>query len=246
MNENISAVSILKSKGAGKKLLAGGLFSFLFFTVYFPFVVTGYTMNVLCSALEGRRSKLPDWVSLNAFFMEGLQPILISLAYASPIIALIIVETNLAVADLFAATYLWPLYLVLILLITMLLPLALIRSVVNGSLKAAFELGKIFGFIKNNTGRYLGAWVKSVGFYVLASAVMLSLTVLVVKYLALSFTLILVGLAVVLLIGCFIFFATAILVVYVFARAYRASNPFEDDRNGEFRKSIAIPPPLIK
>ena len=54
----------------------------------------GYMMRVLCDALEGRDAKLPDW-SLGELFNEGLMPILVVLAYCSPLIAIMILEQAL-------------------------------------------------------------------------------------------------------------------------------------------------------
>ncbi|MCP4677127.1 MAG: DUF4013 domain-containing protein [Deltaproteobacteria bacterium] len=234
-----------KGPGSAKKLFLGGLFSLLFFTVFFAFVVVGYIMLVLCNALEGRDAKLPEWTDFGARFNEGLQPVLVMLAYCSPIVILFIVEIQLAALSTFIGVYLLPVLTIIGLIVSVLLPLALIRCVVNGSFKASFEFGKIFSYIKENPGTYFTAWGLSIA--VTTAAGLASITVLLgavglqmavggpASYLS--------GIAA-LLVFCFTYFVANIIAVHLYAQAYRASTPFEDDQEGTIRASMAVPPPL--
>ncbi len=234
-----------KGPGSAKKLLLGGVFSLLFFTVFFAFVVVGYTMAVLCNALEGRDAKLPEWTDLGARFNEGVQPVLVMLAYCSPIVILFIVEIQLAALSTFIGEFLLPVLAIIGLVVSVLLPLALIRCVVNGSIKAAFELSKIFSFIKENPGTYFTAWGLSIA--VTTAASLASIAVLlgaVGLQLAVGGPASYLGGIITLIVFCFTYFIANIIVVHLYAQAYRASTPFEDDQEGTIRASMAVPPPL--
>jgi len=225
MNIERSFSFAFKSPGGVGKLLLGGAFTLLFFTVFFAFVVMGYVMRVLCEALEGRDGKLPDWKDLGRLFNEGMMPMLVALGWASPIIVLF------AVAQILTATLGLNLWLVAIYLIleallsvafSMILPLALMRLAIKRSLKAAFDIGQMLDFIRRNKGTYFTAWGLSFAAGAVASV---------------GFVAFLVG----------IFFTTFIanvISMHLFAQAYRASQPFSDDKDGAVRASMAIPPPL--
>ncbi len=224
MNIERSFKFAFTSPKAFGKLALGGLFSLLFFTVFFPIVVMGYMMRVLCDALEGRDAKLPDW-SLGELFNEGLMPILVVLVYCSPLIAIMILEQAL-IAIFGLSIPLSILFLLLHLTITivvsMLVPIALIRFAVKGSMKAAFNFGEIVGFIKKNKGSFFTAWglsfavgaVSSIGLFVFVIGIF------------------------------FTNFIAGLITMHLYASAYRASTPFSDDKDGKLRSSMAIPPPL--
>ena len=224
MNIERSFRFAFKSPGAIGKLALGGLFSLLFFTVFFPIVVMGYMMRVLCDALEGRDAKLPDW-SLGELFNEGLMPILVVLAYCSPLIALMILE-QILIALFGLSIPLSILFLLLHLIIpvalSMLVPIALIRFAIKRSMKAAFDLKEIVGFIKKNKGPFFTAWGLSFAVGAVSS----------------------IGLFVFIIGLFFTNFIAGLITMHLYASAYRASTPFNDDKDGELRSSMAIPPPL--
>lgn len=245
MNIERSLVFPFKAPGAVGKIVLGGLFSALFFTVFFAFVVVGFLIHVLCAALEGRDAKLPDWTNLKGFFYEGLPPVLIILAYSAPIVVITIIEIQIVYFGYFAGIYIWPLELVTLIVISLLLPLALIRCVVNSSLKSAFEFGKIFEFLKTNTKIYLKAWV--IAILVSLVAYIIGFIVLLAIGLLSSFggqSVLMIGLALAALVFFIAQFIAALIMVHLFAQAYRASTPFVDDRDGIIRASMAVPPPL--
>lgn len=214
-----------KAPDASKKLFFGGLYSLLYWTVFFGFVVMGYLMEVLCNALEGRDVTLPKWKDRRRLFNEGTIPVLIVLAYGAPIVlsALVeqviysVVDPNYWIVGLFTI-----IRFVLLLGLSALLPLALIRFAITSSFRAAFNLGEIIGFMKNNPGNFFTAWV-------------LSSTVQAIA--GLGVVLLVVGLA-------FTSFIAHIITFHLYAQAYRASKPFSDDAEGELRASMAVPPPL--
>jgi MFS family permease len=208
-----------------RKLLLGGVFTMLFFTVFFAFVVMGYIMRVLCEALEGRDGKLPDWKDLGRLFNEGMMPMLVALGWASPIIALFVA------AQVLTATLglnLWILFIYLLLeavlsvAFSMILPLALIRLAIKRSLKAAFDIGQMLEFIRRNKGMFFTAW---------------GLTFAVGAVASVGFAAFVIGFF-------FTTFIANVISMHLFAQAYRASQPFSDDKDGAVRASMAIPPPL--
>ena len=225
MNIERSFSFAFKSPGGVGKLLLGGVFTLLFFTVFFAFVVMGYVMRVLCEALEGRDGKLPDWKDLGRLFNEGMMPMLVALGWASPIIALFIVSRIVIMAGGLSVWVLlahFTLQILLSVAFSMILPLALMRLAIKRSLKAAFDVGKMLAFIRRNKGTFFTAW----GLTFAAGAVA-----------SVGFAAFFVG----------IFFTTFIanvISMHLFAQAYRASQPFSDDVDGTLRSSIAIPPPL--
>ncbi|MDD5307503.1 MAG: DUF4013 domain-containing protein [Deltaproteobacteria bacterium] len=230
MNIERSIVFIFNDKQWPKKVLLGGVFSLLFFTVFFAFVVAGYVMRVFCNALEGRDANLPDWDDLGGFFNEGLLPVMIGILYTVPFIALFILEqiVHAIVGFSFSAFLVFGMVNLFInalvgLVISVLFPLGMVRFAVKRSTRAAFEFRHIFDFIKRNPGTYLTAWAVSTFLFGLIGAV--------------GLVGLFVGVAVT---G----FASALMSAHLYAAAYRASRPFADDRDGELRASMALPPPL--
>jgi hypothetical protein len=212
MNIERSFSFAFKSPGGVGRLMLGGLFTMLFGTVFFAFVVAGYLMRVLCDAL-GR------------LFNEGMMPMLVALGWASPIIVLFVVAQALTAAlglNLgLAAGYLL-LEIVLSVLLSMILPLALMRLAIKRSLRAAFDVGKMLDFVRRNKGTFFTAWGLSYAASAVASVGLIAFGV------GIFFTM----------------FIANVIAMHLFAQAYRASQPFSDDRDGTLRASIAIPPPL--
>ncbi len=226
MNIERSFVFAFKAPGSAKKLFLGGLFTLLFFTVFFAFVVVGYLMRIFCNTLEGRDARIPEWDDLVGLFNEGLQPLLIILIYNAPVVMLFVIEqlfhtvtgTNLGVVVVFGF-----LRLVISIIVSILLPLGLIRFVVKGTLRAAFDFGQIVDFIKTNSGNYFTAWGLS-----LVLAVASGIIGFIVFFIGVFFT----------------SFISYVIMIHLYGQAYRASTPFSDDQEGKVRASMAIPPPL--
>lgn len=211
---------------AVKKLLTGGLFVLAFFTVYFFFVVVGYVMRILSAALEGRDAKLPEWDSYKDLFNEGLLPILVMLAFAAPFIGIAILEIALfmVVAPSAEIIAIFNIVRGIVFVVTsFLLPLALIRYVISGTAREALNFTQLVDFVRTNPKNYISAWAVSLGTGFVAT---------VIGSLALG-----IGL-------CFTLFFNSVVVVHLFAQAYRASTPFKDDKDGAIRSSYTLPPPL--
>lgn len=245
MNIERSFSFAFKAPFATRKLALGGVFSLLFFTVFFAFAVVGYVIRILCDVLEGRDANLPDWTDLKGLFSEGLQPVLIILAYGSPLIVLSFVEIQLQLAGLSTGLLLGPIGLLVAIPVSLVLPLALVRFITRGSLKAAFEFRKILEFFTRNVGTYLTAW---------GLAIAVSTSAAIIGIVPLAATLFLfpifgmaalkIGLAVALVVWSFATFIASVISVHLYAQAYRASTPFSDDTDGTIRASMAMPPPL--
>lgn len=245
MNIERSFNFAFRGQAANKKLILGGLFSLLFFTVYYAFVVVGYAMHALCDALEGRDVKLPEWSDHKGLFNEGLVPCLIMLVYFSPCIILSFIEIQLGSLARSSAGIFGPIQLIILILISLFLPLALIRSVITGTFRSAFEFGKIVAFIKTNAGTYLTAWG-------LAMAVTFGALLIVILGLLIASGLyfmggdvgLVLGLTLATVVTAFVVFITSMISLHLYAQAYRGSTPFVDDQEGAVRSSMAVPPPL--
>jgi hypothetical protein len=226
MNIERSIVFIFNDRQWPKKLLLGGVFSLLFFTVFFAFVVAGYVMRVFCNALEGRDVGLPEWDDLGGLFNEGLLPVMIGILYLTPLIVISAIEQiiHAAFGLAFSALVVFQtIDAIVLLLVTVFMPLGMVRYVVKRTMRSAFELGRIVDFIKRNAGTYFTAWAVATFLFNLIAILGL------------------VGLGVgVLITG----FASWLMSAHLYAAAYRASKPFADDRDGELRASMALPPPL--
>jgi hypothetical protein len=224
MNLGRSLSFAFRAPDAAPKLLVGGLLTLLFPTVFFGFVVAGYVTRVLCNALEGRDGALPPWKNFASLFSEGVAPLMVVLVYHLPLFLLyafkvavlspdhaIRPDLLLAIAGLALAT-----------VGGFLAPAAVLRLVLIGQPKAAFDMPRIFSFISRNFVRYTTTWALSV-----------------LCYAAAMFCI--VGLVVGLFFGIFI---SLVISAHLYAQMYRASKSFSDDVEGEARASIALPPPL--
>jgi hypothetical protein len=226
------------------------VFSVLFFTIFFGIVVMGYLMRVLCDALEGRDAKLPSWSGMGQLFNEGLQPVLLIVAYASPLIVLFVIEALIGVfaSSLALMAILMVVRLVLGVALSILIPAALIRFAVKGQLKEAFAFSEILGFIGANKGTYFTAWGLSLAVGVAAGLIatiiggMIGGGALAVG--GLEVWVLFTAIGALLVASLFTTFTSTLISMHLYAQAYRASKPFADDKDGELRASMAIPPPL--
>jgi hypothetical protein len=232
---------VFKTQGALRKLLRGGLFTSLFFTVFFAFVVMGYLIRLMCELLEGRDTKLPEWHDLRELFYDGLQPVLISLIYLSPVISLAILELYVN------ATYIYVAQILLALIVSGILPLALIHFVTARAIPAAFSCHIIFSFMMKNFRRVVQAWLIHVGLAICNVLIGGIILLLIAVPISLATT-VRIGAFVGFIFGavafCFGLFAIAAIGTHIWARMYRASTPFEDDSEGRIRSSIVVPPSL--
>lgn len=241
MNLGRSLSFAFRADDAAPKLLVGGLLTMLFPTVFFGFVVAGYVVRVLCNALEGRDAALPKWTNFGTLFSEGVAPLMVVLVYNAPVLLLFVIKAAvLSPTDVIRPDLAFAIAgLCLALIGGFLAPAAVLRLIVIGQLKAAFDLARILAFIRTNAARYLAAWAIAVLFYAASMVCIVALMVSVLFYAASIFSI--VALVVGLFVGGFI---ACVVSAHLFAQMYRACKPFADDLEGEARASIALPPPL--
>ncbi|HEX8251958.1 MAG TPA: DUF4013 domain-containing protein [Thermoanaerobaculia bacterium] len=154
-----------------QKILIGGLFYLAGFVLIGWFFIFGYVARTTRNLIAGAALPLPEWDDLGDFFSEGVRLFGVVLLYAIPfiIMALVFIVPSLALSStgeegleaaggvMFACVscLLVPLSLVVLLF----LPASLLFAVAEQRFGAAFELRRIWPFIRENIGNYLLAIV---------------------------------------------------------------------------------------
>jgi len=148
-----------------QKILIGGLFYLASFLLIGWFFILGYVARVVRNVVADVKLPLPEWEDLGGFFNEGIRLFGISLIYSLPalfLMAIMIPASILGDTDNAAlqavgtvAGCVACLFVPLILLTMLFLPAALLFAVVEQRFGAAFELGRIWPFVRNNIGNYL-------------------------------------------------------------------------------------------
>lgn len=153
------------------KILIGGLFELAAVFIIGIFFVMGYCAQLARNVIAGAELPLPEWDDLGEFFSEGLKLFAIVLIYALPLIifaAAVFVPAavmagsgreifeNLGGGMMACA---WCLFFPLSLLFSFYIPAALLFAVVERDFGAAFHVGRIIGFIRDNAGNYVVAFV---------------------------------------------------------------------------------------
>ena len=225
------------------KMLRGGLYTALVFTVFLPFAAAGFLVRLMCALLEGRDTNLPEWRNLRELFEDGLQPVLIALAYAAPVILLSILQQYLNSAAVSVLQVLCAA------VVSLLLPLGLIHFLTTRRFTAAFDLRISTSFILQNPKRVLIAWSMSILLH--AAALLVSTGTWLGSALLVSLTASrIAGISTGLILGSLVFaftdFIVTVISSHLYAQAYRGSKPFTDDTEGEARASIVLPPTLRK
>jgi hypothetical protein len=182
-----------------KKLAIGGGIA-LVATILSPILVGivlflplgGYMLETLKGVRDGQ-TKLPEWSDFGNLFVKGLMLAVIGLVYNIPVILLVClaagVNIGMAEADADLAQALGILsacftclQIVLSILISFILPGAIIRYAQYDTFGSAFQIGEIFRFITGNIGNYI------IAFLLLWVASMLSLLGLIVCIIGVFFT----------------------------------------------------------
>ena len=154
-----------------QKVLIGGLFFLLAFLIVGWFFIMGYVARMVRNVVAGVERPLPEWDDLGEYFTEGLRLTGVALVYFAPIallaIAIGLPGALLSNADTEGIRNLgggmlgcsWCLIVPLALGITFFLPASLLWVTMKQRFGAAFELGEIWRFIRENIGNYLLAIV---------------------------------------------------------------------------------------
>lgn len=153
------------------KILIGGLFYLLGFLIIGFFFILGYLARMARNVIAGVTQPLPEWDDLGEYFGEGLRLVGVVIIWILPLIALalLFVVPSIALSGLdneaaqniggCAAGSMWCLIFPLSLAVTFFMPASLLFAVVEKRFGAAFEMGRIWTFIKANIGEYLLAIV---------------------------------------------------------------------------------------
>lgn len=153
------------------KILIGGLFYLAGFLIVGWFFIFGYCARLARNVIAGVTHPLPEWQDLGDYFVEGLKLFGIAFIYYLPLI-IIAIAFGLPAAILgaieegdpeivsgalagCAVCFVAP----IALLITFFLPAALVAAVTENRFGAAFELGRLWDFIRSNIVNYLLAFL---------------------------------------------------------------------------------------
>ena len=150
-----------------QKILIGGLFYLAGFLLIGWFFILGYVARVTRNIVEGGPRPLPEWDDLGDYFSEGARLIGVMLLYFIPmfILAVMFIFPSAALDSIdheaiqtlggltlgCLACLLLPLWLAIFLF----MPASLLFAMVEQRFGAAFELGRIWRFIRANTANYL-------------------------------------------------------------------------------------------
>jgi hypothetical protein len=154
-----------------QKILIGGLFYLAAMVIVGLFFIMGYMAQTLRNVIRGDATPLPEWENLGEFFNEGLRLVGVVLCWVLPL--MIVAMLFIVPMALFGATgnedltafggifsgCLACLMIPLSLAVTFFLPGSLLFAIVEQRFGAAFEIGRLWRFIKANIGNYLLAIV---------------------------------------------------------------------------------------
>ncbi|HJQ40588.1 MAG TPA: DUF4013 domain-containing protein [Thermoanaerobaculia bacterium] len=157
-----------------QKILVGGLFILASVFLIGWFFVLGYLARVARNIIAGHEYPLPEWEDLGGMFNEGARLIGVLLCYAIPMFLIAMVfmvpailsdttdnEAVQAISGSFAGC-LSCLIVPLVFVILFFMPASLIFAVVEQRFGAAFEIGRLWAFIRANIGNYLLAIVVAI------------------------------------------------------------------------------------
>ncbi|HUP50628.1 MAG TPA: DUF4013 domain-containing protein [Thermoanaerobaculia bacterium] len=154
-----------------QKVLIGGLFYLLGFLLIGFFFILGYLARLARNVIAGVEHPLPEWDDLGEYFAEGLRLVGVVIVWIVPLVVLamffmfpaaLMSEAEHDVARGVGGCVLgtvWCLMFPLSLAVTFFLPASLLMAVTERRFGAAFELDRIWRFIKGNIGDYLLAIV---------------------------------------------------------------------------------------
>jgi hypothetical protein len=153
------------------KILVGGLFYLAGIFIVGWFFLLGYCARLARNVINNVTYPLPEWEDLGEYFGEGLRIFAVILVYVLPLIVMAILvgipsaimsdsgSEGARVIGSSAFGCLVCLMMPFSLAITLWIPAALLRSVVQQRFGAAFEFREIWQFIRANLGNYLLAVV---------------------------------------------------------------------------------------
>jgi hypothetical protein len=150
-----------------QKILIGGLFYLAGFLIIGWFFILGYGARVARNVIADDPRPLPEWEDLGSFFTEGARLLGVILVYTVPVFMLgllfivpSVVLDNVDNEGLQAlgglslgclACLLLPIWLAVVIF----MPASVLFAAVEQRFGAAFEMGRIWAFVRYNIGNYL-------------------------------------------------------------------------------------------
>ena len=196
------------------KILIGGLFYLAAFLLIGIFFILGYCARLTRNVIAGDPNPLPEWDELGEYFGEGLGLFVVGLAFVAPLMLLMaavfipaVIAAGASDQEIVrnisggAMSCAWCLIIPFSLAVSFFLPGALTFAIVERRFTAAFQLGRLWQYIRGNLANYLLAFV-----------------VYLVARFAVSFGLILFCVGII-----FTAFWAMVVASYAFATAYRLS-----------------------
>ncbi len=171
LNIGRSFTYVFEDEGWITKIVIGGI---LFFIPIVNFTVLGYMLEALKRTADGMDIPLPEWEDFGGKFMKGLIFFVIGFIYQIPMMPLLCLNLGLmgvyvlgvgGVSDNEALMNMARMlracsnciYLIYTIAVLFFAPAALIRYAMTGVFRSAFQVGEIFGFIRDNIANYIVA-----------------------------------------------------------------------------------------
>jgi uncharacterized protein DUF4013 len=155
-----------------RKIAIGAMFTILSFLLVGAFFVAGYLVYVARNVMRGESRPLPEWDGrYGEYFSEGLKVAAIVFLYILPLVLIWVVlaggmaalgflgDEEVAAAGGLAVGCVGAIIALLGIVISLILPAALIMYAASGSISAAFNFREIFGFIADHVLNYVLAYI---------------------------------------------------------------------------------------
>lgn len=151
-----------------EKVLIGGLFWIATILLFGWFFILGYMARIVRNVAAGVDDRLPEWDDLGEMFTEGLKLFLVAFVWYLPIFLVMVPLMVWAIvfdefgsprmSELFAGCMVLTIV-PLGLLITFVLPAALVRTAVYRTVGAGLAIGPVFAFVRDNFVNFLLAFI---------------------------------------------------------------------------------------
>lgn len=155
-----------------RKIAIGALFTILSFLLVGIFFVAGYLVQVARNVMRGEARPLPEWdEKYGEYFTEGLRVAAVVFLYILPLVLVwiflvggtavlgVLGDENVAAAGGLVFGCSAAIIAVLAIVVSLILPAALLMYTATGSISAAFDFRAIFAFIIDNAVNYVLAYI---------------------------------------------------------------------------------------
>ncbi|MDX1582784.1 MAG: DUF4013 domain-containing protein [Thermoanaerobaculia bacterium] len=151
-----------------EKILIGGLFWIATFLIVGWFFIFGYMARLVRGIVAGVDDRLPEWNDLGEMFTEGLKLCIVAIVWYIPIIlvmapllvwAIIFDEMGSPhLSEMFAGCMVL-IIVPLALVISFVLPAALVRAAIYRTVGAGLAIGPVFAFVRDNFVNFLLSFI---------------------------------------------------------------------------------------